>query len=364
MSLFKKLFGKREEKLESISTFADFWNWFRNKEQQLHQKYAGNVLSEDFIDSIYEKLNQVAPGLYILAGEQNDGTYELIITADSNVKNFSLAKDVVDAAPNIKGWCFSHLKQSCPIGDFTIEIRGEVFDTNKMKFYANNCNDFQDLIDITVIHADMNDDNAEAIIQGVELFLENALGESEFASAIDVLSVKGSTDIGEELIPLEKLPIYLEWRKKEFLEKYIGTRYNTQNDEYSIYEVPVQDGSILLATLNATLLKWDAKASHPWILEIEIPYDGLNTNGMPDNKTSVLLNDMEDVLMEELKDSDGYLNVGRYTFDSKRIVFFACKEVYHPSRVARVFAAKNNDFDITFDLYKDKYWRVFDQFIN
>src|SRR5690606_12698982 len=103
---------------------------------------------------------------------------------------------------------------------------------------------------------------------------------------------------------------YLIWREKEFVEKYKGIWHYTENDSYSSLEATLQNGKPLIAIVNSTLLEWDCKASHPWVLAVQINYDGSNNNGMPNNHTYELLNSLEDQIMLELKDYEGYLNIG------------------------------------------------------
>ena len=85
--------------------------------------------------------------------------------------------------------------------------------------------------------------------------------------------------------------------------------------------------------INTTLLEWDSKASHPWILKVDIKYEGNNNNGMPNNDTYELLNKIEDNILVGLKDFDGYLNVGRQTADNEKTIYFACKDFRKPSKV-------------------------------
>jgi hypothetical protein len=165
-------------------------------------------------------------------------------------------------------------------------------------------------------------------------------------------------------MPVAKLKEFLKWRQKEFIEKYKGTRYNTKNDSYSIFEAEHEGRNKLIATINTDLLSWDSKASHPWILKIEIPYDGSNNNGMPDNETYQLLNQVEEDIMQELKDFDGYLNVGRQTAKNAREIYFGCKDFRKPSKVLNKIQKNYSDkFEIEYSLYKDKYWQSFERFM-
>ena len=169
----------------------------------------------------------------------------------------------------------------------------------------------------------------------------------------------------QKLIPVEKLKDYLIWRQKEFIEKYDGSRYDTDADEHSILEAELNSGNTLLAVINTNLLKWDRKASHPWIFIVTIKFDGQDNNGMPDEETYQLLNELEDKLLEELKDYEGYLYVGRQTADSEREIYFACKDFRKPSKIAsQIMESYSNRLEIDFDVYLDKYWKSFERFRN
>ena len=111
------------------------------------------------------------------------------------------------------------------------------------------------------------------------------------------------------------------------------------------------------------MLRWDKKASHPWILYLELPYDGQSRNGMPDEHMQELLTTIEEAAMEELKDRDGYLNIGRQTGENTRKLYFACKDFRKPSLVAHLIQQQFGDqIAVEFDIYKDKYWQSFQRF--
>ena len=86
---------------------------------------------------------------------------------------------------------------------------------------------------------------------------------------------------------------------------------------------------------------------------------------MPDSKTLGVLNEIESAISTELKDADGYLNIGRQTADSIREIYFACKDFRKPSKVLFKIQQKYADiYDVTFDIYKDKYWQTFERFVS
>src|SRR5690606_31259503 len=99
------------------------------------------------------------------------------------------------------------------------------------------------------------------IINGTYIFLDNYLGELNFATVIDNITVIAQEDAENELIPIEKLKDFLIWRQKEFTEKYEGIRHDTKQDNHSGLEAELESGNKLIAIINSDLLNWDRKAS-------------------------------------------------------------------------------------------------------
>lgn len=361
MSFLKNILGKKDEPVKSKE---DFWNWFQKNEKSFHRvvKKNGNV-EKDFFEKLSPKLNELQEGFFYLTGMYDASTVELVITADGAIRNIVFVEELVNAAPEIEGWKFTALKPSLAIKDVGIKMDGYVFNNESLSFYANDHTDFPDEIDITIIHRDFNETNKRSITNGTYIFLDNYLGELNLATTIDNLSVIGKKDAQKELIPIEKLKDFLIWRQKEFVEKYEWVRRNTENDNYSILTSELQNGDALIAAINTELLKWDLKASHPWVLNIEIKYDGRSNGGMPDEETYKLLDEIENEIMNELKDFDGYLNIGRQTGNGAREIYFACRDFRKPSIVLRKAEQGYSDkLGFTYSIYKDKYWQTFKRF--
>ncbi|WP_090465633.1 DUF695 domain-containing protein [Mucilaginibacter sp. OK268] len=361
MSLLKSIFKKKET---PIKTYDDFWSWFRSNEKSFFNviKQQGDI-EKEFFSKLSPKLNELKSGFFFLTGMMNDNTAELILTADGNIKNINFVEELVAAAPEINGWKLTALKPPSNIQDTYIEMAGYKFSSDNIWFYPNNNEWHPDEIDVTIIHPDLNENNRNDITNGVYIFLDNFLGELNFVTTIDNLNVVGNDDVEAERVPIEKLNDYLIWREKEFVEKYEGVRHDTEQDSYSAMEAELKSGNKLLAIINMDLLKWESKASHPWILNIEIKYDGSRRNGMPDERTYQLLSIIEDEIMADLKDYDGYLNIGRQTADGIREIYFACKDFRKPSAVLYRIQQKYG-VALDYDIYKDKYWQSFDRFIN
>jgi hypothetical protein len=360
MGLFRNLIGIKET---SIKSNYDFWNWFQDNEMDFFEviKNKGNI-ERDFFNKLSSKLNQLRDGYWFLAGMFNDNTAELVLTADGVYKNIVFVEELVESAPKIDKWKFTALKPALNINDVYISMGNLKFNKENLSFYSNDNPGYPDEIDITIIHADYIEDLKSPITNGVYFFIDNYLGELNSVTTIDSMKIIGKDKAEKALIPIEKLKDFLIWRQKEFIEKYEGTRYNTENDSYNTLEATLNNGKPLLAIINSALLEWDSKASHPWILTIKIIYKG-NKNGMPDIETYELMNKFENELMLELKDSEGYLNVGRQTADSSREIYFACKDFRLPSIVLTKYKSDyKNRLSVEYDIYKDKYWKSFDRF--
>jgi hypothetical protein len=84
---------------------------------------------------------------------------------------------------------------------------------------------------------------------------------------------------------------------------------------------------------------------------------------MPNGSDFDLLDEIEETLLQELTDDNGYLNIGRQTGDNERIIFFACKDFRKPSKIFfKIQQEYINAVEIEYDIYKDKYWRSFERF--
>lgn len=358
MSLLKKLFGSKEE---PIKTNDDFWNWFKEHEKDFFKvvKEQGNF-EKDFFNKLSPKLAELKDGYFFLTGMMADGKAELVLTADGAIANIVFVEELVAAAPKIDNWTFTALKPALEIDNFGINMGNFQFNKENLSFYytADAC--FPDEIDITIVHQDFNQEHKKTITNGTLIFLDNYIGELNFATTIDNINVVGKEDTTNELIPIEKLKDFLIWREKEFIEKYDGIRHNTENDQYKMLEGTLKNGNPFLALINTDLLNWDSKASHPWILHAEIKYTA-DANGMPNDTDYKLLNDLEDEMMSSLKDSDGYLNIGRETAEGVRDIYFACKDFRKPSKLLHELKSSTS-LHLIYEIYKDKYWQSFDRF--
>lgn len=361
MSFLKRIFGAKEEPIKS---YDEFWAWFLKNEAIFFDVVKNRKDVERlFFDKISPKIQELKDGFFFVTGMFNENTAELMVTADGNTSNIVFVEELVESAPKIDRWKFTALKQALSIEDVNITMHNYEFNGENLFFYANDNPAYPDEVDISVIHHDLTEENKKQISTGVYIFLDNYLGELDFLNNIDNINIAGPNETDNKPIPISKLKDFLKWRQKEFIGKYEALRYNTEDDTYSMLEAELENGNKLFAVINTDLLEWDSKASHPWIAIFTLKYDGSNNNGMPSDEDYSLLDKIEEKIVQDLKDIDGYLNVGRQTANGEREIYFACKEFRKPSKIfyqiQQAYAAK---FEIDFDIYKDKYWQSFERF--
>jgi hypothetical protein len=361
MGFVKSILGIKGKPIQNCS---DFWKWFAENERKFFKEVqSGQNIEKYFFNKLSEKLEELRDGYFYLVGMYDGNTAELILTADGNVKNIVFVEELIQSAPQLAGWKFTALKPATDIENVSISMADLKFHSDNLFFYANDHSDYPDEIDICIVHSDMTDENREQIIRGIYIFLENYLGELDFVNNIDSLQVIAENEAQGELVPIGKLKDFLGWREKEFVEKYEGTRYDTNEDEYSILEAELENGSPLLAVINSKLLAWDSQASHPWLAIVTINYDGSQSNGLPNSIDYALMNEIEEEIMLYLIDSEGFLNVGRQTATNERYIYFACKDFRRPSKIFDEIQRKHhNSFKIQYDIFKDKYWQTFERF--
>lgn len=361
MGIFDKILGKKQPEKGS-RTYKEFWDWFLTKEKTFFEVVKDREhIETQFFDIMAPELSKVNEGYYFLSGMSDDHTAELIITVEGDVKKIIFAEELVAAAPKMDHWKITALKPETDIENVGIRMNDCEFTKDNIYFYSNEIEGYPDEIDLAFVYSDLNEENRGAATTGICIFLDNFLGELNFATQIDTFSVIGKNEAEQELIPIEKLKEFLLWREKEFTEKYKDMKLETE-DQFSLLEATLENGMPLMATVNASLLKYNAKASYPWISVLKISYDGSRNDGFPGEKDYNAMNDIEDRAAELLSPEDGHLYIGRETADSSKSIYFASKDFRQPSKILDQIIKKNPQYTISLEIYKDKYWQSFERY--
>ena len=347
-------------KPQPIRSIPEFWNWFQGRQARLHGALLrGSAIDAEVLEPVLDKLGQVQEGIYAEAGMKDAHTAEIIFTAQGNIRHFAFIEDLVAAAPSLPGWTFTALKPPVDAAGLKIGIGDHQIEQSDLHFYPIVHVSRPDEIHIVVVHEGFTEANAVALTQGIYLYLDRYLGELNFAITIDNLTITGNDDGGQERIPIGKLRDYLCWRQKEFEQKYEAVERNTEEDRFSVARAESQDGNTLVLLANTALFGWDCKATHPWILKLEIGYDP-QENGLPTEPVRVKMDALHEQMTALLSAWEGNLFVVRNTGEGKRTAYFACRDFRSPSRVlARIEKDWAGELRMDADLYQDKYWQTF-----
>ena len=361
MRPLKSIFGNRSTPTLDYTTF---WQWFTaNASKFFKVVQAGSRVDRDFLEPLASKLELVKKEYYYVTGMYDENTAELVFTAEGKIAQIVFVEALVAAAPCIENWKFTALKPELKMEDIDIHMNDYRFNQNNLNFYANEHLAYPDEVDLVIVFDDYDEQDSETIRLGVYIFLDNYLGELKAATTIDQLQVIGIAAAEKELIPVARLKDYLNWREKEFIEKYVEAEYHSNDDTYATFEGQHASGKPLIAMMNTSLLNWESKASHPWIASIAIRYKDGN-NGMPDEKAYKLINQFEKDITQELPDVQGYLNIGRQIGNGFCQMYIACREFRKPSIVLYALENKyiNKFANLEVEIYKDKYWQTFEHF--
>ncbi|QHH98121.1 DUF695 domain-containing protein [Acinetobacter dispersus] len=366
MSLKNTLDNTEQLISNNKNSYAEFWQWFQKHQYDFHRIVEArdqDKIQEDFFDKLWAELASVHDGIFFLVGMADEHTAELILTPDGVIRNIIFVEELIAAAPEITGWKFTALKPASEIHQTCIGMHDHEFSQDTLSFYLKDHPEYPDEIDLFVVHDEYNEAQKSEFLQGVYIFLDNYLGEYDSVTKLDQVSVQSKQDAEKELMPIANLKKILTLKNSEISRFDKVIRSNTDEDEYISLEGETNDGLPLIAILNSTLLEWDKKASHPWMMIIEIRYGGENFNGMPPSNQYELLESVEQALVAELKDVDGYLNIGRETGNHLRTIYLACKDFRKPSKVIdQIIQNHEDNFEIEVSFFKDKYWRCLSKF--
>ena len=364
MTFFSRLFRKTTS--VSSDPIPEFWEWFSNNAAHFYKiVQQSKQVDKAFLDKIMPKLQAMNEAFYCVTGMLNENIAEFIVTAEGDVKSFVFVEELIAAAPPLERWKFTALKPPLNIAEKDIEMDGYVFNTDTIRFFPLTDPDRPDEIAISFLHPELRDDNYDSIFNGCCLFVETWLGELRMATLIDDITCVPAAPPDTEPIPLSKLEQYLEWREKEFLEKYDNVRAvtDTEEDAYVGLTGKDREGRGSIALFNQVLLAWEAKASYPWMQLITISYHH-SPGGMPNQRETAEMDAFQEELEAALAPSGDHLVLGRTTYNGNRNIYAASRNFREVSRItAGLIATSTSGLKISYEIFKDKYWSHLDHFM-
>ena len=364
MKFLQRLLGNSPKKQLKINSIEEFWNWFEDHQIRFHKILdTGNQIELSFINPVFNKLQDLNTDAYLLAGMKDSKTAEIVFTAEGSIKVFPFILELVAKAPNYDNWLFTALKPSLEIQDCEIRMGEVFFSSNNISFYPVVETDFPDEIAIKLLYTgDYDSEDQHKIENGCGIFVENWLGEVNVISQLDEIGFDHNGGAGKELVPIAKLKDYINWREKEFIDKYEDVFYDSENSSYGIAEWSLGD-TTFVGKYNEELISWHAKASHPWMFVVEVFFDPEKNNGFPTRELMEEIHVLEDKISAVFVDAEGELELAQITGKGERKMFYACKDYHDPIiKLSRVLSSSSVSAD--FQVYRDKYWRSIGVFQN
>lgn len=340
---------------------TDFWTWFQANQTSFHASVKANDrVVETFLDKLGPELAKLKEGIYFLTGMFDEHTAELILTAEGDVLVIPVVEDLVAAAPKLPNWRFTALKPPCDIEHVSIGMNGHSFDKDNVFFRPVES---ADSVDIQLSHADLTEENREALVPGLHILLDNFLGELEYLEGIDGVEIVEPGDLeGGTWQPIGTLKDHLARMRTEIAARQGNASYEGTEGSWTMFSGETGNGEKLLCVMDMDVLNWEGKASHPWMSILTVKYSG--RNGMPEQDDNQALNDLEEELLPTLQPDAGCLYVGRETGRNERRIFFACKDFRAPSRAFDAIASAWSDrFEFETDLFKDRSWQTHARFL-
>jgi hypothetical protein len=358
----KKLPAKNDEHTD---TAAAFWQWFIENEHRftvLGKSESEQALS--FLEELIEHMVPFNPWLKALAGPYNDEKYELIITSDGDVALFSKVEELVQAAPAINNWVITAHKPALGFEEISIELYEREFSAGTTQFYPVIQENYPDEVAIVVTHVDYNEEEDDQFQAGSKIYLENGLGELNTATKIDHYETGPIPGAGTDIIPITKLAEYLNWREKEFVEKYESVNTERPEEAFYVLEAEDGDGKPVLATIDAGFKTWPLRPAFPWMVQVDILYKGDNS-GLPTEKQLQELQVIEDQIISLLPDDGTLYYIGHKTYDNYRSIYFYANEYRKNAALLHRYVENSPlEYDVMFFIRKDKYWHTMEPYFN
>lgn len=356
-----------DEATDNPGPAAAFWQWFIENEKRFRDLENNNSEQAlDFLSELIQEMKPFNPWLKALAGPHTGDEYELIITSDGDVALFCKVEELVQAAPKIDYWIVTAHKPALGFEGVSIDLYGKEFSTETTHFYPIIYNDYPDEVNIILTHKDYDKKDDEHFQAGGMIYLENGLGEVNTATKIDNYETgpEPPPEKGIEMIPITKLADYLNWREKEFVEKYESVNAEKPAENFHLLEAEDKEGKVMLATVDAGFKNWNAKQAYPWLLHIDINFEGEET-GMPSDEQLQQLQDLEDEMVALLPVDGSIYYTGHRIYNNCRNIYFYTNDYKKSTKALHDYLAqKETDYEIVFFVRMEKYWRTMEQYFN
>ncbi len=163
---------KKKDKVDT------FWTWFADNKKVFERTDDTN--KNENLNLLLSKIHCIETGLSTDLREEINGIRELTISPEGDREKFQIVIDIVNKAPNIKGWTFTAFRQPLDF-DFSLEYENIKFKPSEMFFHPLIDGDNLDLI----IYAKniSNCDSDKVGFYGL-ITMDNLLGEYDCVTKV------------------------------------------------------------------------------------------------------------------------------------------------------------------------------------
>ena len=342
-----------------------FWDWFVQHEAVFRQSGNDTETNLNFVEELVNKMKLFNPWLKALAGpfDKNKEKFELIITADGEISLFCKVEELVQKAPDIPHWIITAHKPPLGFEEIKLEVHGRNFNASNTHFYPVVYEEYPDEVNIMLTREDFNEEEDIRFQNAGMIFLENGLGEINVSTRIDHYETGPEPAPGSniEIIPITKLPDYLNWREKEFVEKYGNGLAAKPEDDFHLLEAEDKDGNPLLLLLDAGFKDWTAKQSYPWLVLIEVYFGNdapRGKSGLPPEELLLETEELENEIIDFIPADGTVYYIGHKIYDNTRTIYFYAQDYKQMSILLHHFLeSREFKYETSFFIRKDKYWR-------
>lgn len=189
--------------LKSEPEAAGFWAWFNDNQTRL-AKVATTIddMTMDEIEPVLDELSSILreadERLFAELGADNDGRPCLLVTADGELDAMLTARDLVAVAPVFEGWTLTALREREELGEAVSLPGGGELDMSEAVFVLEVHNGKAEIaVGLDGWDGTRSDDHTAA----VETFIEQTLGEADYAAGVSGVMVLPIADLAEEADP-------------------------------------------------------------------------------------------------------------------------------------------------------------------
>ena len=195
------------------SATEKFWAWVVDNSARM-EATAGKPPPEELLDGLTSEIKAIDEGLTFEFGQDSNGIFELVISAECNREKFPVVFDIIRQAPAIKNWRFTALKpQSDP--DISIEIGGLKLTPKEARIALAAADDTAPLQVIFYV-PDMTEETYGLYAHGLTVLADAILGEWLSAEMIHSYDIVESLPEHAAIYSLSELPALVEARRQEF----------------------------------------------------------------------------------------------------------------------------------------------------